>query len=102
MNSSSPKLLLENVPWLRFANQNTCVGAANTAQATAEDKQEWQTGKRKKFEKTMVAKTRAEPIRQLTGHESMHGKLATLPDVRLVYHESGRRKLLAKYQTDAP
>ena len=32
--------------------------------------------------------------------EIMHGKLAILPDIRLVYHESGRWKSLAGYQDD--
>ena len=32
--------------------------------------------------------------------EIMHGKLAILPDIRLVYHESGRWKSLAGYQED--
>ena len=48
----------------------------------------------------MVVKTWDDPIRQLTGYETMHGKLATLPDVRLAYHESGRWKSLAGYQKD--
>ena len=48
----------------------------------------------------MVVKIWDDPIRQLTGYETMHGKLATLPDIRLVYHESGRWKSLAGYQED--
>ena len=55
-----------NLPQSGLAIKDTCACAANTAQATAEDKQEWQTGKWKKFEKTMVVKAWVESVRQLT------------------------------------
>ena len=83
---------------LPFSDTGACI--TNTAQATAEDKQEWQTGKWMKFGKTLMDKAWIESIRQRTGRKSMHDKLATFPDVRLVYHESGRWKLLAGYQKD--
>ena len=84
----------------RIAFSNACAYITDTAQATTNDKQEWQIGKWKKFGKTMMAKAWVESIRQLTGCKSRLGKLATFPDVRLVYHESGRWKLLAGFQKE--
>ena len=84
----------------RIAISNACAYITDTAQATTNDKQEWQIGKWKKFGKTKTAKAWVESIRQLTGCKSRFGKLATFPDVRLVYHESGRWKLLAGYQKE--
>ena len=83
---------------LPFSDTGACI--TNTAQATAEDKQEWQTGKWMKFGKTLMDKAWIESIRQRTGRKSMHDKLATFPDVRLVYHESGRWKLRAGFQKE--
>ena len=98
--STAQKQRETNLHQSRLAFSDTCAYTTNTAQITAEDKQEWQTAKWKKFGKTMMAKAWVESIRQLTGRKSMQGKLATFPDVRLVYHESGRWKLLAGYQKD--
>ena len=48
----------------------------------------------------MTVKAWVESIRQPTGCKSRLGKLATFPDVRLVYHESGRWKLRAGFQKE--
>ena len=84
----------------RIAFSNACAYITDTTQATTNDKQEWQIGKWKKLGKTMTAKAWVESIRQPTGCKSRLGKLATFPDVRLVYHESGRWKLRAGFQKE--
>ena len=55
---------------------------------------------KKKGRNDRLSKTRADPTEQLAGYETMHGRPAILPDVRLVYHESGRWKLLAGFQKE--